>query len=173
MTPWTVACQAPLSKGFLRQEYLEWVAISFSMSSSWSRGWTLVSCSVWWVLYHWVTREALCTLCSSQNYRSHSWPPHHAHNVSCSLSDMTPEMYLEFGFLLSSLLWFSYLKPLPALIQLLEKPSVLAFPLPFILSSNPLKKKKLCKIFGEYVCLLLKRCQWLHTLLELNPQHGL
>ena len=30
VTPWTVACQAPLSMGFLRQEYLEWVAISSS-----------------------------------------------------------------------------------------------------------------------------------------------
>ena len=27
-TPWSVACQAPLSMGFPRQEYLEWVAIS-------------------------------------------------------------------------------------------------------------------------------------------------
>ena len=29
-TPWTVACQAPLSMGFSRQKMLEWVAISFS-----------------------------------------------------------------------------------------------------------------------------------------------
>ena len=28
-TPWTVACQAPLSMGFSRQEH-EWVAISYS-----------------------------------------------------------------------------------------------------------------------------------------------
>ena len=28
--PWTVACQAPLSMGFSRQDYWEWVAISFS-----------------------------------------------------------------------------------------------------------------------------------------------
>ena len=31
--PWTVACQAPLSMGFSRQE-LEWVAIFFSRVSS-------------------------------------------------------------------------------------------------------------------------------------------
>ena len=31
-TPWTAAYQAPLSAGFSRQEYLEWVAISFSTS---------------------------------------------------------------------------------------------------------------------------------------------
>jgi len=42
MTPWTVACQAPLSVGFPRQEYWsEWVAISFSRESSWPRDWTL------------------------------------------------------------------------------------------------------------------------------------
>ena len=29
-TPWTVACQAPLSMGFLKPRLLEWVAISFS-----------------------------------------------------------------------------------------------------------------------------------------------
>ena len=29
-TPWTVAHQAPPSMGFSRQEYWEWVAISFS-----------------------------------------------------------------------------------------------------------------------------------------------
>ena len=29
-TPWTVACQAPLSMGFLQARILEWVAISFS-----------------------------------------------------------------------------------------------------------------------------------------------
>ena len=30
MTPWTVACQAPLSMGILQARILEWVAISFS-----------------------------------------------------------------------------------------------------------------------------------------------
>ena len=32
MIPWTVACQAPLSMGFSRQEYWSWVAISFPKS---------------------------------------------------------------------------------------------------------------------------------------------
>ena len=27
VTPWTVACHAPLSMGFSRQEYLEWFAV--------------------------------------------------------------------------------------------------------------------------------------------------
>ena len=31
-TPWAIACQAPLSVGFSRQEYWsEWVALSFSI----------------------------------------------------------------------------------------------------------------------------------------------
>ena len=34
VTPWTVACQAPLSRGFPRQEILEWVDVSFSRVSS-------------------------------------------------------------------------------------------------------------------------------------------
>ena len=33
-TPWTVACQAPLSMGILQARILEWVAISFSRGSS-------------------------------------------------------------------------------------------------------------------------------------------
>ena len=37
VTPWTVACQAPLSLGLSWQEYLEWVAISSSRGSSQTR----------------------------------------------------------------------------------------------------------------------------------------
>ena len=43
VTPWTVAHQAPLSKGFPRR-ILEWVAMPFSRGLSWSRDWTQVSC---------------------------------------------------------------------------------------------------------------------------------
>ena len=43
-TPWTRACQASLSMEFSRKKILEWVAISFSRGSSWSRDWTHVSC---------------------------------------------------------------------------------------------------------------------------------
>ena len=34
LTPWTVACQAPLSMGILQARILEWVAISFSAEPS-------------------------------------------------------------------------------------------------------------------------------------------
>ena len=43
-TPWTVAFQPSLSMGFSRQEYPEWVAISFSRGFSQLRAQTRVSC---------------------------------------------------------------------------------------------------------------------------------
>ena len=44
VTPWTVACQAPLSMGLSRQEILEWVAIFPIRRSSLHRDRTHVSC---------------------------------------------------------------------------------------------------------------------------------
>ena len=61
LTSWTVTCQAPLSMGSSRQEYWEWVAISYSRGSSWPRDQTHDSCTSWvswWSLYHWTTWEA-------------------------------------------------------------------------------------------------------------------
>ena len=58
MTSWTVAHQAPLSMGFLRQEYLEWFTISSSRESSQFRDGTHISCTGRQMLYHWATREA-------------------------------------------------------------------------------------------------------------------
>ena len=34
MTPWTVACQAPLSTGILQARIVEWIAVSRSRESS-------------------------------------------------------------------------------------------------------------------------------------------
>ena len=42
-TPWTVACQAPLSKGILQARILKWVAMPSSRGSSQSRDQTQVS----------------------------------------------------------------------------------------------------------------------------------
>ena len=47
-TPWTVACQVPVSQARI----LEWVAFPFSRGSSWLRDQTQVSCTDRWVLYH-------------------------------------------------------------------------------------------------------------------------
>ena len=43
-TPWTVACQAPLSMRISQTRILEWVAIFFSRGSSLPKNRTCVSC---------------------------------------------------------------------------------------------------------------------------------
>ena len=55
-TPWTVACQVPMS--ILQARILEWVACPFSRGSSWPRNPTGVSCIAGWFFTSWVTREA-------------------------------------------------------------------------------------------------------------------
>ena len=57
-TPWTVAFQAPLHRGFPSKKILEWVAISFSKGSSQPRDRAHISRIGRQILYHWATREA-------------------------------------------------------------------------------------------------------------------
>ena len=57
-TPWTVACQAPLSMGILQARILEWVAMPSSRGSSQPRDRTQVSCFVGRFFTVWATREA-------------------------------------------------------------------------------------------------------------------
>ena len=57
-TPWTIACQAPLSLGILQARILEWVAIPFSRGSSQPRDRTQVSCIADGFFTIWATREA-------------------------------------------------------------------------------------------------------------------
>ena len=66
MTPWTVACQAPLPTGFPRQEY--WSGLPFpSPGDLQLTDRTQVSCIGRWILYCWDIREALlCTWFSSK-----------------------------------------------------------------------------------------------------------
>ena len=45
--------------GLFQARILEWVAISFSRGSSWTRSQIHVSCIGRWILYHWATRGAL------------------------------------------------------------------------------------------------------------------
>ena len=49
--------QAPLSMGFLRQEYWSGLPFPFSRASSQPRDWTQASCNGKWILYHWATWE--------------------------------------------------------------------------------------------------------------------
>ena len=58
-TPWTVACQAPLSEGILQAIILEWVAMPSSRGSSQPRGRTQVSRLAGILFTIWATREDL------------------------------------------------------------------------------------------------------------------
>jgi len=58
VTPWSVARQAPLSMGFLRQEYLSGTISSFRGSSQ-TRDQTWVSCISRLIFHHWATRKTL------------------------------------------------------------------------------------------------------------------
>ena len=48
VTPWTVACQAPLSMGILQARILEWVAVPFSRGSSQPRDYSPKSTNSSW-----------------------------------------------------------------------------------------------------------------------------
>ena len=58
VTPWTAACQAPLSMGFPRQEYWSGFSASFSRGSSQPKDRTHVSWIGRQILYPWATWEA-------------------------------------------------------------------------------------------------------------------
>ena len=64
-SPSIVACQAPLSMEFPRQEYRSELQFSSSRQSFLPRGQTCVSYSGRWILYHCTTWEALATIPSS------------------------------------------------------------------------------------------------------------
>ena len=67
-TPWTVACQDPLSWDFPGRN-TGWVAISSSRASSWPRERIHISCLFCigrWILYHCVTWQALPILGQDQ-----------------------------------------------------------------------------------------------------------
>ena len=52
--------------GISQARILEWVAISFSRGSSWSRDWSNISCIGRGILYHWTTWEARSILHSNR-----------------------------------------------------------------------------------------------------------
>ena len=65
-TPWTVACQAPLSMGFSRQEYWSGLPLSFSRWSFQPRNRTHISC-VSWIACRFSTTESPGKPATSQN----------------------------------------------------------------------------------------------------------
>jgi len=70
----TMHCSPPGSSihGISQARILEWVAVSFSRGSSWSREWTHISCVGRWILYHWATRRQL--LFSHSVVSNSLWP---------------------------------------------------------------------------------------------------
>ena len=58
MTPWTAACQAPLSLEILQARILEWVALPSSRAFSQPRDGTQFSCIAGRCFTVWATREA-------------------------------------------------------------------------------------------------------------------
>ena len=73
VTPWTVACQVPLSIGFFQARVLEWVAISFSKRSSRPRDWIRVSRIVQFSS----VAQSCRTLCDPMNHSMPGLPVHH------------------------------------------------------------------------------------------------
>ena len=57
-TPWTIACEAPLSMGILQARILEGSAMPSSRGSPQPRNWTQVSCIAGGFFTIWATREA-------------------------------------------------------------------------------------------------------------------
>ena len=56
-SPWTIACQAPLSMEILQARTLNWVAYPFSRGASWPRNWIRVSYMEGRLFTSWATRE--------------------------------------------------------------------------------------------------------------------
>ena len=69
MTPWTVACQAPLFMGILQAGILEWVAISSSRGSSWPGDQTWVSHITGRFFTIWATRRRGLQLWVSREFQ--------------------------------------------------------------------------------------------------------
>ena len=57
-------CSLPGSSvhGIFQARILEWVAISFSRESSWSKDWTCIFCFGSWILHHWAETHAIIIL---------------------------------------------------------------------------------------------------------------
>ena len=81
--PWTVARQAPLSKGFSRQEY--WSGLPYPYlgeipNSEMNPGMELISCIDRQILYHWANREAVHAVTKFQISKIQSSSENFLHN---------------------------------------------------------------------------------------------
>ena len=113
MTPWTVACQDPLSMGFFHARILEWAAISCSRVSSWPRDRTCSPESSGLSLLHWqVNCLSLAPLgkpillrywgyllkhLTNLDYRLNFIPI--LHSISCTHNQLANNASLTFSFI--------------------------------------------------------------------------
>ena len=98
VTPWTVARQAPLSRGILQARTLEWVAMPSSRGSSQLRDRTQVSRTAGRFFTNWATREAVKTMIDEINAHESGI----LHLVWASLSLACPLRYRTMIIQLSS-----------------------------------------------------------------------
>ena len=68
-----IDCSPPGSSvhGILQARILQWFVMPFSRGSSWSRDWTrifYISCTGWWILYHYATWEACIKSLTSSKF---------------------------------------------------------------------------------------------------------
>ena len=73
VTPWTVACQVPLSIGILQARIGEGVAMPSSKESSQPRGWAQVSCIAGRFFTIWATRKPLLEAVMGKSMGSSRW----------------------------------------------------------------------------------------------------
>ena len=83
-TPWTVACQAPLSMGIFQARILEWIAMSSSRGSSQPRDRTQISCITCGFFTIWATRKtSILDWLAYPFFKGSSWPRDQT-GVSCT-----------------------------------------------------------------------------------------
>ena len=82
VTPWTAACQAPLSMRFPHRKILEWVAMPSPMGSSQPRNQTQVSCIAGRFFTTWATRK-VPEYCIAYPFSRGSFWPQNQNGVFC------------------------------------------------------------------------------------------
>ena len=107
-TPWTVACQAPLSMGILQARILKWVAMPSPRGSSQPRDWTQVSCiaggilngSEGWSLGYWCINALVLTWSGQTNFLEWKILLADLHLLLCAIESMVIPVYglqIDFG----------------------------------------------------------------------------
>ena len=103
VTPWTLACQAPLSMGILQARILEWVAMPSLKGSSQSRDHNQISCIAGGFFTIWDTREAPRFCLGARYHLIHSSVPYISHKLGIICRDLN-----KFSCLAETASWIVY-----------------------------------------------------------------